>query len=368
LLEEVLDASIALLDADFGSVQLYDEATGTLTVVSQRGFTREFLDYFGRLHEGTAACGEAARLRERIIVEDVRTDPLFAPHVDVVSAAGYRAVQSTPMLGNRGQVLGVISTHFRHPHRPSERELRFVDLYARQAAAMIDRKRAEEARHELVRRLIAAQEDERRRISRDMHDDFGQQVSALRMKIEALKRDYRGHANLGVPLASLEAMVKQLDSDVDRIAWQLRPAALDDLGLGAALTSYVKGWSEHFDVSAELHVSGMEANRLTTERETALYRVMQEALNNVAKHAHARHVIIALQCWSDRVSLIVEDDGVGFDSERIVAAVDKQLGLVGMRERALLLGGTLDVESQPGRGTTVVARIPAESVQNFHPR
>jgi signal transduction histidine kinase len=220
----------------------------------------------------------------------------------------------------------------------------------------------------LVRRLIAAQEDERRRISRDMHDDFGQQVSALRMKIEALKHDYRGHANLGVPLASLEAMVKQLDSDVDRIAWQLRPAALDDLGLGAALTSYVKGWSEHFDVRAELHVSGMEANRLTTERETALYRVMQEALNNVAKHAHARHVIIALQCWSDRVSLIVEDDGVGFETERIVAGVAKQLGLVGMRERASLLGGTLDVESQPGRGTTVVARIPAESVQNFHPR
>jgi signal transduction histidine kinase len=220
----------------------------------------------------------------------------------------------------------------------------------------------------LLRRLFAAQEDERRRISREMHDDLGQQVSALRMKIEALKRDSSGHANLGVQLASLEAMVKQLDSDVDLIAWQLRPAALDDLGLGAALTSYAKGWSEHFDVRAELHVSGMEANRLTTERETALYRIIQEALNNVAKHAHARNVSIALQCWSDRVSLIVEDDGVGFDRERIVASVDKQLGLVGMRERVSLLGGTLDVESQPGCGTTVVARIPAGSIQNFHSR
>jgi signal transduction histidine kinase len=368
LLEEVLDASIALLDADFGSVQLHDEATGTLAVVAQRGFTREFLDHFGRLFEGMAACGEPAPRRDLIIVEDIRSDPLFAPHVDVVSAAGYRAVQSTPMLGNRGQVLGVISTHFRHPHRPSERELRFVDLYARQAAAMIERKRAEEARNELVRRLFAAQEDERRRISREMHDNFGQQVSALRMRIGALKRDYNGHANLGVQLASLEAMVKQLDSDVDLIAWQLRPAALDDLGLDAALASYVQSWSEHFNVRAELHVSRMEANRLTTERETALYRVMQEALNNVAKHAHARQVIIALQCWSDRVSLIVEDDGVGFETERIVAGVAKQLGLVGMRERASLLGGTLDVESQPGRGTTVVARIPAGSVQNFHSR
>ena len=156
MLEEVLDASIALLDADFGSVQLYDEATGTLLVVAQRGFTREFLDYFGRLHEGTAP-GEPAPRRDRIIVEDVRTDPLFAPHVDVVSAAGYRALQSTPMLGNRGQVLGVISTHFQHPHRPSERELRFADLYARQAATMIERKRAEEKLRQSEAYLAEAQ-------------------------------------------------------------------------------------------------------------------------------------------------------------------------------------------------------------------
>jgi signal transduction histidine kinase len=108
-----------------------------------------------------------------------------------------------------------------------------------------------------------------------------------------------------------------------------------------------------------LRVSGIEPNLLTHERETALYRIVQEALNNVAKHARARNVVVLLQRRSDHVSLVVEDDGVGFGREQVFAARDKQLGVVGMRERAWLLGGTLDVESQLGHGTAVVARIPA---------
>jgi len=145
LLEEVLDASMALLDADFGSVQLYDDRTGALTTVAQRGLIPEFLDYFDQVREGMGAAGEALRRRQRVIVQDVRTEPLFQPHLGVVGAAGFRAVQSTPMFGRRGQVLGMISTYFRRPHRPSDHELRFADLYARQAVVMIERKQAEDA-------------------------------------------------------------------------------------------------------------------------------------------------------------------------------------------------------------------------------
>jgi signal transduction histidine kinase len=154
-----------------------------------------------------------------------------------------------------------------------------------------------------------------------------------------------------------------LSSNVAHLAWQLGPSALDDLGLGAALTQYVNNWSKHFGIHAELHSAGIESNRLTNELDTALYRIMQEALNNVAKHARARHANIVIQRQSDHVAFLVDDDGVGFDTEQAFAAHDRRLGLVGMRERASLLGGTLDVESQPGRGTTVIARIPAESVQ-----
>ena len=153
LLEEVLDATIALLNADFGNVQLYNPQTGAFEIVAHRGFQQEFLDYFNSVHEGTASCGAALQRRERVIVEDVLTDPVFEPHLQIVAAAGYRAVQSTPLFSRSGEPLGMISTHFRQPHRPSERELRLTDLYARQAAEMIERQQAEEALRKLNERV-----------------------------------------------------------------------------------------------------------------------------------------------------------------------------------------------------------------------
>jgi PAS domain S-box-containing protein len=145
LLDEVLDATIALLNADFGNVQLYNPQTQALEIVAQRGFQQEFLDYFNRVHEGTASCGMALLRRERVVVEDVESDPSFAPHLHIVAAAGYRAVQSTPLFSRSGEPLGMISTYFRQRHCPSEHELRLADLYARQAAEMIERKQGEEA-------------------------------------------------------------------------------------------------------------------------------------------------------------------------------------------------------------------------------
>jgi PAS domain S-box-containing protein len=222
-----------------------------------------------------------------------------------------------------------------------------------------ERKRGEEARNELLRRLFAAQEDERRRMSRELHDEFGQQLTALSLNLAALKREHGGRARLSRQLASVEAIVTQLGSNVADLAWQLRPTALDALGLGAALTQYANKWSKHFEIHAELHMTGIESGRLTTELDTALYRIVQEALNNVAKHARARNVNIVVQRESEHVSLMIEDDGVGFDTKQAFDAHDKRLGLVGMRERATLLGGTLAAESEMGRGTIVVARVPA---------
>ena len=128
VLEEVLDAAISLLDADFGNVQLYDPESHSLKIVAHRGFEQEFLDYFNSVPEGTASCGTAFERRERVIVEDVLSDPAFAPHLEIVAGAGYRAVQSTPLFSRGGDLLGMISTHFRQPHRPSERSLCVLDL------------------------------------------------------------------------------------------------------------------------------------------------------------------------------------------------------------------------------------------------
>jgi PAS domain S-box-containing protein len=145
LLEEILDATMDLLRADFGNVQLYNPKTGALEIVTYRGFRQDFLDYFASVRDEGAACGRALSRGERIIIEDVLTDPAFEPHRAIAASAGFRAVQSTPLFNRSGEPLGMISAHFRQPHRPLERELRFTDLYARQAAELIERKQAEEA-------------------------------------------------------------------------------------------------------------------------------------------------------------------------------------------------------------------------------
>jgi signal transduction histidine kinase len=135
----------------------------------------------------------------------------------------------------------------------------------------------------------------------------------------------------------------------------LRPTALDDLGLRAALTNYVQDWSERVKISAELHTSGLLDDRLPSEVETTLYRIAQEALNNVAKHARARTVEIILERRADHVLLIIEDDGVGFETTEAPGS-RQGFGLLGMQERAALVGATLQIESTGG-GTTILLRM-----------
>jgi two-component system sensor histidine kinase UhpB len=215
---------------------------------------------------------------------------------------------------------------------------------------------AERARTELLTRLVFAQEDERRRIAREMHDQFGEQLTALARRIAALKEACRDMPEARAQVEALETVAHQLDQGVDHLVWELRPTALDDLGLRAALANYVQDWSARVNISAELHTSGLLDNRLSSEAETALYRIAQEALNNVAKHARARSVEIILERRTDHVLLIIEDDGIGF--EPVQAASTRQgFGLLGMQERAALVGATLEIESAD-RGTTILVRMP----------
>jgi len=158
----------------------------------------------------------------------------------------------------------------------------------------------------------------------------------------------------------LEDLANDLMKNIHRLAWELHPPVLDDFGLETALRRYAEEWSQQTGIAADIHCHGLEKNRLPAEIEATLYRIMQEALTNVYRHAKARHVGILLERQHDRVSLIVEDDGQGFDTEAILrtAAPQGKLGLLGMKERMMLAGGTLELESTPGQGTTVLARIP----------
>lgn len=248
-------------------------------------------------------------------------------------------------------------SHEELEQRVGERTAALSEMNAILQEEVRERRRIEGERVELLRRIVFAQEDERRRIAREMHDQFGQQLTVLKMKLDALKEECGEHLNLCEQLEALQAIATQLDADVDYLVWEMRPTALDDLGLQAALSSYIQNWSKHFGVPVQLHASGMNKERLTPEIETALYRIAQEALNNIAKHAQATHVAIVLERRADQVSLIIEDDGAGFDLQQVFGTADKGVGLIGMRERAALVGGTIEIESQPNLGTTVVVRI-----------
>jgi PAS domain S-box-containing protein len=235
-----------------------------------------------------------------------------------------------------GPVIRIVGTHF--------------DLTERR------RREAERARGELLAHLVFVQEDERRRIARDMHDQFGEQLTALSLRIALLKEACAHDPGLTAQAEALDAIARHLDRDVDQLVWQLRPTALDDLGLRAALANYIQDWSERTRIGAELHTTGLLHDRLASEVETALYRIAQEALNNVAKHARASRVEVILERRSDCVLLILEDDGVGFEPGSEASAAGG-FGLVGMQERAALVGASLEIESTPGQGTTVLVRM-----------
>ncbi len=216
-----------------------------------------------------------------------------------------------------------------------------------------ERIQTEEMRLGLLRQVVRAQEDERRRVSRELHDQLGQEVTALALKIAALKATSGVTPPLRAQIEILEQIVKRLDNDVDFLVWELRPTGLDDLGLAEALSDHAASWSKYFGVPVRLE-SRLEA-RLPAETETVLYRIAQEALNNVAKHARATAVQIVLERQDDHVSLTVQDNGIGFDPATPVES--HSLGLIGMRERAALVGGSVSIDSGPG-GTTIRVRVP----------
>ena len=171
-----------------------------------------------------------------------------------------------------------------------------------------------------------------------------------------LKQACRDLPEARAQVEALETVARQLDEGVDHLVWELRPTALDDLGLRAALANYVQDWSGRVNISAELHTSGLLDDRLSSEAETALYRIAQEALNNVAKHARANSVEIILERRTDHVLLVIEDDGIGFEPAQ-APATRQGFGLLGMQERAALVSATLEIESA-GQGTTILVRMP----------
>lgn len=225
---------------------------------------------------------------------------------------------------------------------------------------MGEREVAERQKIDLLGRLVTSQEFERRRIARDLHDQLGQKLTALRLKIASLAEISAENKEFASRVERLQDIAQQLDSEVSFLAWELRPSALDDLGLRDAVGAFVNEWSHHYEISADFHSAGLAKERLEGDAETHLYRIAQEALNNIVKHAQAKHVTVMLERRDNSVILVVEDDGKGFDPVEKARSADsgKSLGLIGMSERAALVGGEVEIESARGKGTTIYVRVP----------
>lgn len=219
----------------------------------------------------------------------------------------------------------------------------------------------EKMREQLLARLINAQEDERKRISRELHDETSQALTSLKVGLK-LVEESADAAQVRKKLTELRALATQTLENVHQLAVELRPSLLDDLGLIAAIQKYTEEYSTEMNINVDSHVSGFGEQRLPPEIEVTVYRIFQEALTNIVKHAEANNVSVVLSCHDSSLVVIIEDDGKGFDVNAVISSTDgKRLGLFGMYERASLVGGKLTIESQPGAGTTIFLDIPWKS-------
>ncbi len=213
----------------------------------------------------------------------------------------------------------------------------------------------EAQRSRLLQALLTAQEEERSRIARDLHDQIGQSLTALLLGLDRqLERPDGSAEAIRDELRRLRRLTAVTLADVRRIALDLRPAVLDEFGLAAALRRIARELHERYTIAVNVLVD--VPDRLPRQVETVLYRVAQEALTNVVRHAQAAEASIVVTVPHGSVQLVVEDDGVGFDPDALAPA--EQIGLIGMRERLELLGGSLRLESAPGSGCSVHARLP----------
>jgi len=221
-------------------------------------------------------------------------------------------------------------------------------------------KSKEESRTQLLQKVIVAQEAERKRIARELHDETGQTLTSLMMGLKTLAENCP-YAAQGCRVEDMRAVVKSTLGEIHRLAIELRPSILDDMGLVPALEKYVADWRANHGIDVDFHVNWDGDERVSHAIEITVYRIVQEALTNIAKYAKAENVSVILTRDEKGLEAIIDDDGIGFVVDGLMEGrAGHKLGLYGMQERASLVGGSFTIESTPGHGTTVYVRIPVE--------
>jgi two-component system, NarL family, sensor histidine kinase DevS len=345
-LRELIGARLALI--------ALPAADGDLRVAAIDGEGESAYGLLGqRLRRDRSKSGRVLERRQSSRVDSVFDDP----EVDQEEARrlGVRTGLYVPLIA-RGGAIGIVAVHDKlgAEARFTDADLRLAEIFAARAAVAVDLN--QRVARDTVRRVVEAQELERQRLARELHDETGQALTSILLGLKAI-RVARNPEGAERAEADVRDLVVQALQDVRRLAVELRPSALDDFGLVPALQRLASTFEERSGIRTAIEAS-IGDERFPPDVETVLYRLVQEALTNVVKHAGAGNVSIVLTRRDGGIGVVVEDDGRGFVPEE---AREASLGLVGMRERLALVGGTLTIESSPGSGTALVAHVPLTS-------
>ncbi|MFP3898994.1 MAG: GAF domain-containing protein [Dehalococcoidia bacterium] len=362
-----LDTVLDVMNGSVGGIMLLNEAAQTLSYRVYHGLSDKYAQEM-RLTLGEGIAGGVAQSGRAVLLEDISLEP-DAARLDLVGSEGLRAFISVPLRA-KDNVLGVMNVASRVPHSFTREDVHLLHSIGDQLGTAIEQamlhdrlRKARERLRKLARQNLVAEEEERRRIARELHDETSQSLSGIALQLEALMescvRSGNQDATLIAGLKKVQALTVQVHKEVSRVISNLHPAVLDTLGLVAAVRQYAKSRLQPLEINVTVELKGMEV-RLPADVEAALFRVIQGAIGNIAEHSKAKNASIVLTYKPDEFSLNVTDDGQGFDVSQItdVEESGRGRGLFSMRERIGFLGGTSGIDSKIGAGSTVWARIP----------
>ncbi len=340
-LRELVDARIVLVATP--------DTPGTLRVAAADGDGVDELVGM-RLELGGSKVGRVLERARSERVDSLLDDP--EADQQAVRTLGVTTALYVPLVVH-GRAVGVVAAHDKQGADPrfADEDVRLGESLATRAAIALDL--SERVSRDAVRRVVDAQEQERTRLARELHDETGQALTSILLGLKSVEQESVAEEDRERVAALRELVVSTLQ-DVRRLAVELRPAALDDFGLAPALERLAETHRTHDGVAVDVEVR-LGDDRLPAEVETTVYRIVQEALTNVARHANAARISILVARKNGNVVAVIEDDGSGFDPGSVG---DDSLGLAGIRERVALVGGRLRLETAPGKGTTLAAEVP----------
>ncbi|HEY82370.1 MAG TPA: GAF domain-containing protein [Dehalococcoidia bacterium] len=365
VLSNALDKTLEIMKVNTGGILLWDEERELLCYRVHHGLSHEYVQgVCYRLGEGIT--GRVVQTGQAILVEDISTDPR-AIRPELINAEGLRAFASVP-LRSKDKVLGALNIASEQARKFSAEDVQLLESIATQVAVAVENaklhhevQRQDERRGELLREMFSIQEEERKRIARELHDETMQSLASLAASLEAIAGTLPEGASQGrAQLKKLQSLSISILDEIHRLIYELRPTLLDDLGLVAATRWLAENNLGAAGVAVTLKVIGRE-RRLSSQLETTLFRVLQEAINNIARHAQARKASISLDFKRKAISVKIKDDGRGFDVDEAISSKERPrgLGLLGMKERVELFNGTFRIRSGSAqRGTQIDITIP----------